>query len=37
MIRFIVIAAARAPTIATTIHKICRHIGQPGNTPGIVG
>src|SRR5882762_2521718 len=29
MMRFIVIAAERAPTIATMIHKICRHDGQP--------
>src|SRR3977135_1207779 len=43
MMRFIVIAAERAPTIATMIHKICRHDGQPaaacqpGNAPGIGG
>ncbi len=36
MMRFIVIAAERAPTIATMIHNICRHDGQPGNAPGIV-
>ncbi len=27
-------AAERAPTMATTIHAICRHDGQPGVAPG---
>src|SRR5271165_5267317 len=28
MMRFMVIAADRAPTMAMTIHRICRHDGQ---------